>query len=554
MTPIYSSANGLTLLKYLQAELQKVIPTEARQKTNIAMLEADMKKFRFVPDRQLTNQGFTLNVKKQILRFPSILLYDLSIIHSCVGHSSWETLDLLHESGHIPSSVYSTLSLLLACACFMRLSAYLTHDSHNDKISVGPRRPVPLQSNDLHVSSPRQRWFVPDCLFCTLCSWLIPLQEYLSTCSDICTKLSTYTHNPSQSDDTLLKISWACGRIADLHVLFELYDILRGYADPESAGFLDIDSEEEYDTEFPAGQIGRSQVEPSDKLQQSLEKQLKRVDYKIIRSEYCQAEKILDKITFHNAEVDYRYGLIHTALLQYDKAEEYLTQALQEFHNQSCQEQLYDYYGDPVDCNEKVHVPEDISTNLKYMPINERIELIGNPSKPLIRCVKSLGDLFQKQGFLGHAKLYYNACSNLNQQLYGERCATYEQADIHWRLGNLAFSEKKYRVAESNYNAALENLHVVYGPSTISNGVHLTCAYIQIRLGIINFEERHDNIRALEMMREALGIIEKVSQIIAGDSDDCCNTSDSVSTSSCDSSDLKPHWYQPDDWSISSDQ
>ena len=32
MTPIYSSANWLTLLKYLQAELQKVIPTEARQK------------------------------------------------------------------------------------------------------------------------------------------------------------------------------------------------------------------------------------------------------------------------------------------------------------------------------------------------------------------------------------------------------------------------------------------------------------------------------------------------------------------------------------------
>ena len=116
-----------------------------------------MKKFRSVPDRQLTNQGFTLNVKKQIFRFPSILLYDLSIIHSCVGHLSWETLDLLHESGHISSSVYSTLSLLLACACFMRLSAYLTHDSHNGKISVGPRRPVPLQSNDLHVSSTRQR-------------------------------------------------------------------------------------------------------------------------------------------------------------------------------------------------------------------------------------------------------------------------------------------------------------------------------------------------------------------------------------------------------------
>ena len=134
--------------------------------------------------------------------------------------------------------------------------------------------------------------------------------------------------------------------------------------------------------ELPAGQIGPSQVELSDQLQQSLEKLLNGVDSEIDGWEYCKAKKMLDKITFHNAEVDYRYGLIHIAVSQYDKAEQYLTKALQEFHNQSCREQLYDYYGDPVVYNERVEELEDISPHLKYMPIEERIEHIGNPSKP----------------------------------------------------------------------------------------------------------------------------------------------------------------------------
>ena len=191
------------------------------------------------------------------------------------------------------------------------------------------------------------------------------------------------------------------------------------------------------------------------------------------------------------------------------------------------------------------------------MPIEERIEHIGNPSKPLIRCIKSLGDLYQKQGFLGHAKLYYNACSNLNQQLYGEWCATYEQADIQWRLGNLALGEKKYKLAKSYYNAALENFDVIYGPSPFK-GTHLTCADIQIQLGIIHFKACHDYVRALEMMREALGTIKNASQILADkESDDSCNISDGelTETSSCDFSDLETHWYQPDyDSSISGDQ
>ena len=382
MTPIYSFTNGLTLLVYLQAELGQVIPNEARQEINVAMLQADMKKFNFVPDSQLAKQGFTMNVKKQIFRFPSILLYDLSIIHRCVGHSSWETLDLLYEFGHISSSVYSTLSLLLACACFMRLSAYLTHDSHNDMISVGLRRPVSVRPGDLHVPSPCRRWFVPDCLFYTLCYRLIPLQEYLSTCGNIRTTLSKYTstYNPLHANYTHAKILWACGRIGDLLHIRSVLDnnlsaeeelrfehAINSYMGSELTPLLHTDSysdsgsKEEYETELPAGGIGLSQVEPSDQSQKWLEKQLNGVDYKIDRWEYYKAKKMLDKISFHNAEVDYRYGLIHSALSQYDKAEQYLTKALQEFHNQSCREQLYDYYGDPVVYNERMEELEDIS-------------------------------------------------------------------------------------------------------------------------------------------------------------------------------------------------
>ena len=102
-----------------------------REQINMEMLKADTTKFNFTPNKDVNDRGFTVDVKKELYRFPSILLLDLSIVLQCAEENSWMTADKLLTDGHISNYLHKSLKFMLACACYIRLSAYLYHESHN---------------------------------------------------------------------------------------------------------------------------------------------------------------------------------------------------------------------------------------------------------------------------------------------------------------------------------------------------------------------------------------------------------------------------------------
>lgn len=165
---------------FLHSISQQPVP-DRRNEVNKDMLKADAKKFNFKPDQKVVEQGFTVDVKKELYRFPSILLLDLSIVLQCSGENAWETADKLLSEGHISDCLHASLKFMLACACYIRLSAYLYHDSHNDRVSVAPKSFTLSKGNDGQQASKRHRkWCTPGGLYLAFCETSMPIKQRLS--------------------------------------------------------------------------------------------------------------------------------------------------------------------------------------------------------------------------------------------------------------------------------------------------------------------------------------------------------------------------------------
>lgn len=175
MKLIYSHQSGGELLCQTKAMLATIEPNEQRRVVNFEMLQNDMKKFDFKPSRELHKKGYTVDVKDEIYRFPSLMLYDLSIVFDCIGDSVWETVESLTRNKHISEFMKSSILFQLACACYVRLSTYLYHDSHDDRASVA--QPF----SDPGVVKPLQRrWPMPGNLLFAMCDLMIPLKHRLA--------------------------------------------------------------------------------------------------------------------------------------------------------------------------------------------------------------------------------------------------------------------------------------------------------------------------------------------------------------------------------------
>lgn len=119
---------------------------QSRNSIDQEMLENDLRKFTFSPEYDIYSCGFSLNLKKLVYRFPSIVVLDIGILVNVCGGGSWEALDslrLLTNSQH-NDSFLSELSSLLLVACFTRLRCYLVVNSNSNPFQVSP----PAKNND----------------------------------------------------------------------------------------------------------------------------------------------------------------------------------------------------------------------------------------------------------------------------------------------------------------------------------------------------------------------------------------------------------------------
>ena len=95
-----------------------------------------------MPDGRLYAKGFCADVKKEIYRFPSILLLDICIVCECAESTSWKSLEALAHSGSMSKDLFESLKFLLAAATYIRLSTYLHHDSHDDRMALSQKLAV----------------------------------------------------------------------------------------------------------------------------------------------------------------------------------------------------------------------------------------------------------------------------------------------------------------------------------------------------------------------------------------------------------------------------
>lgn len=186
----YFTGGRNKLLESFQKMIQVPTPPQ-RSMANVKMLQEDLKKYYFVPYFNLFDSGFVIDVKKDLYRYPSIVLMDMCLMYGCLYQSSWTSLEEL--KGHIAwlenitglsivdrNMTWSLLKrqkFLLASATYIHLSAYLYYDSHDDRMSVAYQKTATDLTDNLNTENSVPRiWSIPEALYSQICTTLIPLK------------------------------------------------------------------------------------------------------------------------------------------------------------------------------------------------------------------------------------------------------------------------------------------------------------------------------------------------------------------------------------------
>ena len=94
--PFYSKLDKhKDLCEEFRAQVDALSPNLARITMSMQMFEADITKFYFLPTVKVHEGGYNADVKKELYRFPSILLLDLCILLRAKMDTSWSTLERL---------------------------------------------------------------------------------------------------------------------------------------------------------------------------------------------------------------------------------------------------------------------------------------------------------------------------------------------------------------------------------------------------------------------------------------------------------------------------
>ena len=175
--PFYSKLDKhKDLCEEFRAQVDALTPNLARSTMNMQMFEADITKFDFLPTVKVHEGGYNADVKKELYRFPSILLLDLCILLRAKMDTSWSTLERLIQENTISTKLGEVLKFSLAAAVYIRLSAYLFHNSHDDRMSVA----ASIRLKSASPARKRMRWFLPNGLYCKMHATLIPLKSRMS--------------------------------------------------------------------------------------------------------------------------------------------------------------------------------------------------------------------------------------------------------------------------------------------------------------------------------------------------------------------------------------
>ena len=486
----------------------------SREEANLEMLKTDAKKFNFLPDHSLGNKGFNADVKKEIYRYPSILLLDISIVTSCIGQTSWDSLELLTQRGFISHDVSESLKLLLAAATYIRLSTYLYHDSQDDRLSLcKTSNSIPDTSGAQHVSSPQtlhaKRWFLPIELFSHLCVSMIPLKKAIAVDNFNPMQLKTLKFNTNTwwSKVTILYYTGRYGEA--LSLLKQSYPRLTErpvetaleISSTSGSGVhatLWIVSETLFWCHEYRAALLLYKYMTDEKIR---DERTRQADCYIQLGEYNTAVNILNTIQDKSSYVHYALGQSYTELSRYEEAEKHLVQFLQMEYNELAEVADTDYYGNPskLQTNAEQNKETDNSVNLEALSPEERLHVIRNVSQLVAAGLVSLADVYSRWKKYSQAAAYYKKTLQCINELFGEGAVVVEAGKTLNNLGNNYRMTGEYEAAVECYNQAL----AIYKQLQQCT---LDIAYTLENLGILYQDYLKDNNEAESYYRQALDI------------------------------------------------
>ena len=172
---VYNHNNNDLLTRFVRIR-SEFKPNDKRKKASMHMLQEDINSYDFAPNIRHTYISSCINLKTDIYRYPSILIYDLKIIYNLEGTDTWETLGSLQEKQIISSSLHDCLKFLLCAAQYIRFSAYLDADSQKDAILI-----LPKTKDNLQTSSVSSWWHLSHGLLLQICLNLLPVKSHIVT-------------------------------------------------------------------------------------------------------------------------------------------------------------------------------------------------------------------------------------------------------------------------------------------------------------------------------------------------------------------------------------
>ena len=459
---VYSKPDLLGKSKQL---MTNIVQSQSRTSINVKMLEADIKKFNFVPDTKLKESGFTIDVKKQLYRFPSILLFDLSIVFGVRAESAWQTTHQLLAEGKTSTQLTQVLEFILACACFIRLSAYLYHNSHDDRISVADEEINPGRE----VAPQHRRWFVPVELFISLCDDMIPLKKQLKSYNFVNTSTLLLETDPSALQLSKIQTLHYCGRHRDaLNELNKVFgsdliancgSVIHAVEGLEGLEALVTLAEVLIQcSEYRAALEYSSHLYNSDKLLTDNVVRLA-LCYRGL-SYYHKALELLETVN-QSEVVSQLLGKLFLDVGDYQKAEDHLLAALESYYSQGLAEDVYDYYGEPLKKKVRVH-----HKTLVDLSPTDRLSHLKNPTLSTASVISTLGWLYYRQHNTELAGKYFEKYQELASDIYGAGALVTAYAQLLKNFGDNQYLMGYHNKAGEYYKQSIDMFYKIYGKET----------------------------------------------------------------------------------------
>ena len=120
-------------LEDFREKIAEVPPSPKRQFVSREMLLMDAEKFSFEPQKNMIEK---VNLKEKLYRFPTILTFDLKIVHRLKCSTCWKVLVEAEEKRVISPEVAKDMAFLISVGVYVRLSAYSAYTSQRDVMSV----------------------------------------------------------------------------------------------------------------------------------------------------------------------------------------------------------------------------------------------------------------------------------------------------------------------------------------------------------------------------------------------------------------------------------